>query len=72
MSSVIPVYACPSSSLENPVFDDVLTYLVELLDHGLPTATQGFGRTDYVFCKGITDAWCVTPQRVPSSERRGI
>ncbi len=68
MSHVISVYACPSSDLPNPCYDRVLTTLVELLD-GLPTGELGFGRTDYVFCKGITDGWCTTPALVPASER---
>ncbi|MBI3837233.1 MAG: DUF1559 domain-containing protein [Planctomycetia bacterium] len=68
ISKVLPIYICPSSTLDNPYIDSVMDLLIQAADHS-PAGTMGFGRTDYVFCKGITDAWCVTPKLVPQSER---
>lgn len=48
-ATVIPIFVCPSSSARNPVTDPRLTGVV-------PHIT--YGRTDYVYCKGVTDAWC--------------
>ena len=68
ISKVIPIYACPSSDADNPFFDPLATFFIETYD-GSTAGDSGFGRTDYVFCKGITDAWCITPAQVPATER---
>ena len=65
---MIPVFVCPSVSLDNPVLDPVVDALVQYYDKST-AGTLGFGRTDYVFCKGIGDAWCITPRLVPATER---
>ncbi len=68
LSLVVPVFACPSSTLDNPVIDASLHTFIQVADGSL-AGELGFGRTDYVFCKGITDAWCTTPGLVPAAER---
>jgi prepilin-type N-terminal cleavage/methylation domain-containing protein/prepilin-type processing-associated H-X9-DG protein len=68
ISSPIALYACPSGTGDNPYADPLLTYFIQVFD-GSPAGDLGFGRADYVFCKGVSDAWCVTPQLVPAAER---
>jgi prepilin-type processing-associated H-X9-DG protein len=68
VSTVISAFVCPSVNLENPVLDPVIDAAIQYYDQST-AGSLGFGRTDYVFCKGITDAWCVTPQLVPATER---
>jgi prepilin-type N-terminal cleavage/methylation domain-containing protein/prepilin-type processing-associated H-X9-DG protein len=60
LSAVIPIFLCPSNDKENPHAFPPLAAI------GWPTL---YGATDYVFCKGATDTWCVTPQQVPSDQR---
>jgi prepilin-type N-terminal cleavage/methylation domain-containing protein/prepilin-type processing-associated H-X9-DG protein len=59
---VVPVFTCPSDS--GP----------EIHRYPLPWTMIGADRvlmasTSYAFCKGVTDAWCTQPRRVPRSER---
>jgi prepilin-type N-terminal cleavage/methylation domain-containing protein/prepilin-type processing-associated H-X9-DG protein len=61
LAAVIPVFVCPSNDKDNPI------NLTALGPFGLPTL---YGATDYVLCKGSTDAWCITANMVPR-ERRG-
>jgi prepilin-type N-terminal cleavage/methylation domain-containing protein/prepilin-type processing-associated H-X9-DG protein len=61
LAAVIPVFVCPSNEKENPI------NLAPLGAFGLPTV---YGATDYVLCKGSTDAWCITANLVPR-DRRG-
>jgi prepilin-type N-terminal cleavage/methylation domain-containing protein/prepilin-type processing-associated H-X9-DG protein len=62
VSKVIPVFACPSNGGENPIHDKLL----ELLFKASKTALyERFGSTNYCFCKGVTDAWCLGPRDVP-------
>ena len=49
-AAVIDVFDCPSTSEDNPRFHPALEGIVNNLL---------FGTTDYAFCKGATDAWCV-------------
>lgn len=51
-ATVMPVLVCPSNSKVNPF---TLEPLAEL---ALPVGTT-FGATDYLFCRGATDAWCI-------------
>jgi prepilin-type processing-associated H-X9-DG protein len=68
VSAPLAIYACPSSDLDNPIIDPLLTYFIQTFD--LTTSgDMGFGRADYVVCKGVSDAWCTTPQQVPAAER---
>src|SRR5580704_9557659 len=68
VSAVISSFVCPSVNLDNPMLDPAVDALVLYYDKST-AGTLGFGRTDYVFCKGINDAWCVTPKLVPTTER---
>jgi len=61
VDQVIPLLVCPSASHENPHSEPLL---YDLLD-GRVT----FGITDYVFCKGVFDGWCVFPRKVRRDER---
>ena len=64
VSMVIPVFACPSSGGENPINDLLLTQIFQSdVGNGYTT----FGSTNYAFCKGVTDAWCVTPFTPPGT-----
>jgi prepilin-type N-terminal cleavage/methylation domain-containing protein/prepilin-type processing-associated H-X9-DG protein len=66
----IAIFDCPSTGEPNPL---AYPLLLEVVDNGV------FGTTDYAFCKGATDAWCVTfakdselgPGKVPP-ELRGV
>ena len=59
LEAVVPVFLCPSNPKENPY------ELAALAPLGLPTR---YGVTDYIFCKGATDATCY-PVTVPAHER---
>ncbi len=58
---VVPLFQCPSASHANP------WTIPELI--GRYYAGFTFGTTDYIFCKGVSDAWCVTPSKIPATER---
>lgn len=51
-AAVIPQLVCPSNPKSNPFTLEGLASL------SLPVGTT-FGTTDYLFCKGATDAWCI-------------
>ena len=69
ISTVVPVLICPSNSKDNPATDP---YLMGTIfnrfqnETGLTLnwGTLGYGVTDYLFCKGVTDTWCFTPYLV--------
>jgi prepilin-type N-terminal cleavage/methylation domain-containing protein len=56
--TTIPLFNCPSNSKTNP-FD-----IPGFASFGVPVGVT-FGSTDYVFCKGAGDAWCL-PDLPPS------
>jgi len=64
-STVIPMFKCPSSGATNPFVDRLLQ------DYSPPDGV--FGITDYAFCMGYTDAFCLQgqgePGRVPKSQK---
>jgi len=67
--TVIPVFNCPSATLDNPHLD---SNLIDALVLGVPGSyKQGqlFGTNNYILCKGITDAWTFRPERVPAALR---
>ena len=74
VSKVIPVYACPSTSGDNPYLDRLLeTIWVAAQVHN---NYHEMGVTNYSFCKGVTDAYCTGrkgsppgPPLVPICER---
>jgi prepilin-type N-terminal cleavage/methylation domain-containing protein/prepilin-type processing-associated H-X9-DG protein len=58
-ATVIPVFACPSSTGDNPYEDRMLN---EIFLIGVPNSYklhQKWGVTNYGCCKGVTDAWCL-------------
>ena len=61
-AKVIPVYACPSVSGENPFEDKLLTEIFLLAVAGSYIKGQLYGVTNYIMCKGATDAWCKNPE----------
>ena len=58
--TVIPILVCPSNAKENPFVIPGFSLF------GIP-AGDTFGATDYVFCKGATDAWCLP--ELPAHQR---
>lgn len=48
----IAIFKCPSSSAANPLVD-------EALGKEVPTVGSTFGITEYAFCMGYTDAFCI-------------
>jgi prepilin-type N-terminal cleavage/methylation domain-containing protein len=54
-STVIALFNCPSTSEQNPFQHPVLKDILG----GSRNST--FGTTDYAYCKGATDAYCVDP-----------
>jgi prepilin-type N-terminal cleavage/methylation domain-containing protein/prepilin-type processing-associated H-X9-DG protein len=52
----IPVFMCPSCGGDNPFFDKALVNV--FIVAGVANSYQEMGATTYVFCKGVTDAWC--------------
>jgi prepilin-type N-terminal cleavage/methylation domain-containing protein/prepilin-type processing-associated H-X9-DG protein len=63
-ATAIPVFMCPSTSDDNPFEDPLFTSLLGFLytnPYLASTPAKGyaqFGGTNYIFCKGVTDAWC--------------
>lgn len=51
-SAVIPVFDCPSTYEANPKRNDILKVIVE--DNG-----GDYGTTDYVYCRGSSDGFCI-------------
>jgi prepilin-type N-terminal cleavage/methylation domain-containing protein/prepilin-type processing-associated H-X9-DG protein len=73
---IVPVFNCPSADGENPFVDRLRNELMQ--SSGISVlfeSDQPFATTNYVFCKGVTDAWCrvinatADAFAVPSSER---
>jgi prepilin-type N-terminal cleavage/methylation domain-containing protein/prepilin-type processing-associated H-X9-DG protein len=54
--AVIPGFNCPSNPSDTVRFEPALTAVFEAEGWSVGDT---FGMTDYVFCRGITDAWCV-------------
>jgi prepilin-type N-terminal cleavage/methylation domain-containing protein/prepilin-type processing-associated H-X9-DG protein len=54
-STVISVFKCPSSSGPNPLYNDHLAKILGSPDRREHT----FGMTDYAYCKGASDAYCL-------------
>jgi len=57
--ATIPVFICPSNGNKtNPVEEPFIAIVAQLAQG---PAIDQYGLTDYLFCKGVTDAWCLTP-----------
>jgi type II secretory pathway pseudopilin PulG len=61
--TVVPIFVCPSVSQANPISVPLFS--------SLPGSTSGatYAVSNYVFCKGVNDAWCVAPASVPPDQR---
>lgn len=66
-ATVVPSFHCPSTTEPNPYRYDLLTSFVDNGD---------YGTTDYAFCKGSSDAWCLratgadlSPGPMPRAQR---
>ena len=74
VATAIPIFVCPSNSGDNPYLDKHLSQI--FIAGGVGNNYKEMGTTTYVFCKGVTDAWCILnngappgPPLVPISER---
>jgi hypothetical protein len=76
-ATVIPVFVCPSTSGENPIRERLLEQIWAVAVQN-DYDKEGLAATNYAFCKGVTDAWCLTgpggrsppgPPAVPITER---
>lgn len=67
MSAVIPTLICPANGNKtNPAGEPYFEDWVAAIDSGdIPTPKfpipTTFGVTDYIACKGVSDAWCAFP-----------
>jgi prepilin-type N-terminal cleavage/methylation domain-containing protein/prepilin-type processing-associated H-X9-DG protein len=62
VATVLPIFNCPSNGGDNPFLDKIL-YLI--LAYGVMDKYDYLGATNYCFCKGVTDAWCLGPRYSP-------
>ncbi len=74
VATAVPTFVCPSSGGQNPYLDNFLSDI--FVSAGVGNDYRELGVTNYAFCKGVTDAWCVFedgrrpgPPLVPVSER---
>jgi prepilin-type processing-associated H-X9-DG protein len=57
VSKAIPVFACPSSGGDNPHLDKLLEAIWRV--GSVWNDYRELGVTNYAFCKGVTDAYCL-------------
>jgi prepilin-type N-terminal cleavage/methylation domain-containing protein/prepilin-type processing-associated H-X9-DG protein len=55
ISTVVPMFMCPSCSGDNPMNDALLNLIFKNV---LPAYAVPHAATTYAFSKGVTDAWC--------------
>ena len=60
--ATIPVFVCPANGNKTNPVEEPFMALVAQLAQG--SQQDSYGLTDYLFCKGVTDAWCLTPGNV--------
>lgn len=58
----LPFFVCPSTSSSNPVVN-------AYLGSNQHPVGNTFAITTYIYCKGITDAWCANSAEVPKDAR---
>ncbi len=63
MAAVVPAFACPSVSGENPMLDNMLEVIWVV--GGVINNYRALGVTNYAFCKGVTDSYCLAPGDKP-------
>ena len=61
-SAVVPVFSCPSDNGPNPITDPLLAAAGYALGDTV-------GTTSYLFSRGATHVWCLTPRSIPHSLR---
>ena len=61
-SAVVQGYVCPSNSKDNPVSESFFaTLLLSFADQAtVDRIGTEFALTDYLLCKGVSDAWCLS------------
>ena len=77
MTAAIPLFICPSNGnktnpVEEPFIKDFVAAVVSEFGSGTISpdllADPKFGLTDYILCKGVSDAWCGFPYRVETPQ----
>jgi prepilin-type N-terminal cleavage/methylation domain-containing protein len=63
VGTVVPVFACPSAGGDNPYLDKLLEAI--WIVGGVKNDYRALGVTNYAFCKGVTDAYCLAPGDKP-------
>jgi len=64
--AAISMFACPSiGGRENPSYDAFFDFAARTIDSPLGST---LGITDYVFSKGVSDAFCINPREMPANE----
>lgn len=61
--TVVPIFVCPSVRQKNPFEIPLLASYAEV------TTGSTYAVTNYLFSKGLNDAWCSAPESVPANER---
>ena len=68
LSSSVPIFNCPSSTAPSPL---AVQALGDIVGDGPPdTFRIEYAATDYAYCKGVFDGWCVLPGNTPASPLR--
>ncbi|MGD9722323.1 MAG: DUF1559 domain-containing protein, partial [Pirellulales bacterium] len=76
VATAIPVFACPSNGGENPFLDHMLEAIWVV--GSVWNNYHELGVTNYAFCKGVTDAYCLGRNNAPpgpphvSAKERGM
>lgn len=67
-ATAVPFFVCPSNAVDNPNFVPFLAALkAALFPNWTLEATNG--TLTYILNKGVTDAWCTSPEKVNPLER---
>jgi len=69
-ATVVSVLVCPSNAVKpNPIEEKTVLVLAALMNSPLEQGRGLMGLTDYVMSKGVSDAFCEEPKRIPRSAR---
>jgi len=69
-AATIPMLMCPTNNTKpNPQEERVVLLFTKLLSSPLGRGEGLMGLTDYILSKGVSDAFCDTPQDIPDRER---
>lgn len=68
LEQAIPSLNCPSNPHENPTSEPYIKYILAQIASALGSSTaiipRVVGTSDYILCKGNSDAWCALPNYV--------